>query len=337
MNRSDRARTPCARPRVESLEDRDLPAPLVAFDPGAGVLTINAPRQGVQATVNAAGQELVLALAGKGINSTEIFDASLVHQLVFHGGRGNDTFTNNTLIPSVATSGGGNDRLQGGGGFNALIGGPGSDTLVAGTGPNWLQGGTGKNTLVVVPGQTTYKLGSKQNKVVFRNPGQSGAPTTDPSSLAAAVLAYVESHLGTAVGDGQCGTLAVMAEQAAGAMPWNQLGPTGPTADYVWGSLVLEEAGSAGGGQAVAGSYAAVQPGDVVQFSNADFVLNTPTYNSYQSFPHHTAIIEAYLGNGQFSVLQQNVNGNMTVQRGVIDFTQLTSGTVWVYQPVPQG
>jgi hypothetical protein len=335
MTSPDTARTSCARPRVEPLEARNLLAPLVSLDPGAGVLTINAPRQGVQATVNSVGPDVVVGLAGKGISDVEVFDSSLVRQLVFHGGRGNDTFVNNTLLPAVAVAGTGNDVLQGGAGTNTLIGGTGRDTLIAGSGTTWLEGGTGKNTLVVVPGTTTYKLGSKQNKVTFRNPDVAGVSGVTSSALPSAVLAFVESRLGMQVGDGQCGTLAVLALQSAGAVPWTQLGPTGPTADYVWGSLVLEEVGSAGGGQAVAGSYANVQPGDVVQLSNADFVLNTPTYQSFQEYPHHTAIIESYLGNGRFSVLQQNVNGNMTVQRGVLDFTQLTTGTVWVYQPVP--
>jgi hypothetical protein len=158
-------------------------------------------------------------------------------------------------------------------------------------------------------------------------------PSSNP--ILNAVLAFAEAHLGHQVGDGQCAVLAVQALQRAGAN--TRLGPSGPLANYVWGSLVLEEVGGAGGGQAAAGSLDAVQPGDVIQFSNASFVLNTPTYSSWQSFPHHTAVIEAYLGNGRFSILQQNVNGNMTVQHGVIDFSQLTAGTVWVYQPVPRG
>jgi hypothetical protein len=152
-----------------------------------------------------------------------------------------------------------------------------------------------------------------------------------PSDLGTLVLAYAERHVGQQVGNGQCTALAIDALQSAGAR--TIIGPSGPWTNYVWGALVLAEAG---GGRVVAGSYGAVQPGDVVQFSDAEFVLNTPTYSSWQSYPHHTAIIEGYLGNGKFSILQQNVNGNMKVQRGVIDFTQLTAGNVWVYQPVPR-
>jgi hypothetical protein len=153
--------------------------------------------------------------------------------------------------------------------------------------------------------------------------------------LTGRVLAFAESHLGTQVCDGQCGTLAATALQKAGATPLNRLGPTGPCANYVWGSLVLEEFGSVAGGLAAAGGFALVRPGDVVQFCDAHFDFNTPTCSEHQCFPHHTAIIEGYLGGGKFSILQSNVNENMTVQRGVIDFTQLTTGTVWVYEPIP--
>jgi hypothetical protein len=153
-----------------------------------------------------------------------------------------------------------------------------------------------------------------------------------PSYLNAAVLAFAESHLGLQVGNGQCTELAIEALRSAGAR--GLVGTVGPMSNYVWGQLAAEAMGGGGGGQAVLGSFDNMQPGDVIQFSHASFVLNTPTYWSDQEFPHHTAIIEANLGNGRFEILQQNVNGNMTVQRGVIDFSQMTSGVVWVYQPV---
>ena len=183
----------------------------------------------------------------------------------------------------------------------------------------------------------TTRLTSTKTKPAYVPCLEGLEPRVLPSSnpLLNAVLAFAEARLGHQVGDGQCAALAIQALQRAGAN--TRLGPSGPLADYVWGSLVLAEVGGAGGGQVAAGSLDAVQPGDVVQFSDARFVLSTPTFSSWHSFPHHTAIIEAYLGNGRFSILQQNVNGNLKVQHGVIDFAQLTTGTVWVYRPVPQG
>jgi len=58
--------------------------------------------------------------------------------------------------------------------------------------------------------------------------------------LEAAVTKWAHNHLGKQVGDGQCGELADVALQALGAKPFWQLGPTGPDADYVWGSRVLK-------------------------------------------------------------------------------------------------
>jgi hypothetical protein len=164
---------------------------------------------------------------------------------------------------------------------------------------------------------------SLENREVLSTSG--GVP-----DLAGLVLAFAESHLGTQVGDGQCATLAIQALQSAGAQ--YDFGIWGPQANYVWGTPVLVELGHAHGGVAAVGGYVGVEPGDVVQFSNARFIGS----GSSQLDLHHTAIIEAYLGNGKFSVLQQNVNGNMTVQRGVINFSQLRTGIVWVEQPVAQ-
>jgi hypothetical protein len=187
-----------------------------------------------------------------------------------------------------------------------------------------------------MPRRTTYPTSAK-TRPAYVPCLEALEPRDLPSSdlLLNAVLAFAERHLRHQVGNSQCAVLAMEALRRAGAK--TNLGPSGPWANYVWGNLVLEEVGGAGGGQVAGGSFGGVQPGDVIQFSNADFVLNTPTYCSWQSYPHHTALIEACLGNGWFSILQQNVNGNMTVQRGVIDFSQLTTGTVWVYQPVPRG
>jgi hypothetical protein len=147
-------------------------------------------------------------------------------------------------------------------------------------------------------------------------------------------LAFAERHLGRQVGDGQCTALVIPALEGAGAR--TSLGPSWPPAGPVWGRLVLEELGAPGGGRTVAGGFDAVRPGDVIQFGGAFFVRDTPTFSSWQSYPLHTAVVEASLGDGRFAVLQQNVNGNLTVQRGVIDYAQLVTGTVWVYQPVPR-
>jgi hypothetical protein len=151
-------------------------------------------------------------------------------------------------------------------------------------------------------------------------------------AVSSRVVALAEQRLGVRVGDGQCTALVLMALLGAGAVAGP--GPWGPNDDYVWGSLVLKESGRGGGGRSLGGSLADLQPGDVVQLRDARFTSASPTGHSRQLFSHHTLIIEAALGSGRFRVLQQNFNGNMTVQRGVIDFTQMRQGTAWVYCPV---
>jgi Ca2+-binding RTX toxin-like protein len=64
-----------------------------------------------------------------------------VHDVVFNGYAGDDTFTNLTSINSEAHGGVGNDNLNGGSGYNCLYGDPGFDTLRAGYQGDYLDGG----------------------------------------------------------------------------------------------------------------------------------------------------------------------------------------------------
>jgi len=52
------------------------------------------------------------------------------------------------------------------------------------------------------------------------------------------VVAFAEAHVGQEVGQGECTDLAEAAYAAAGAESGSKLGPTGPDANYVWGTLV---------------------------------------------------------------------------------------------------
>jgi hypothetical protein len=148
------------------------------------------------------------------------------------------------------------------------------------------------------------------------------------------VLGYAASHRGTQVGDGQCASLAMKCLQAAHAKNTFNFGVSGWTAAYVWGSPVLTEVGGAGGGHPTQGDPSGVKAGDIIQFSNVQLTFATPTWTSWESYPHHTAIVEANLGGGVFKILQQNINGNMTVQEGILDLNHMNAGTLWVYQPV---
>jgi len=120
-------------------------------------------------------------------------------------------------------------------------------------------------------------------------------------------------HLSEKIGNGQCWTLAEKALESAGAQP---------ASGYVFGKLLPQNE--------------TWLPGDIIQFKNCQFVDIEPKRRSSITVgtPNHTAIIYA-ISNGLVTVLQQNVNGDKHVQTGVLNFSQMVSGGLQVYRPIP--
>jgi hypothetical protein len=137
------------------------------------------------------------------------------------------------------------------------------------------------------------------------------------------VLDDALSQIGKEVGSGECTDLAELVLQQAGAKTTQSYGVTGLTADYVWGQKVA----SLTPGHV---NTSAIRAGDILQFSN----VTTTTGSSTLTADHHTAVVAAVLPNGQLEVLEQNVNGQLTVREDVYNFSTMSSGTVSVYQPV---
>ena len=124
--------------------------------------------------------------------------------------------------------------------------------------------------------------------------------------------------------------LADAALKSAGALSFSDLGPTGDDADYVWGNLVATLTTDGHDASTVA-------PGDMIQFRDVTFVTTTinPDGSWSQStmlFPHHTAVVES-VDKNVITILQQNVDGDMTVRESTINLDDMTQGTMWVYQP----
>ena len=152
------------------------------------------------------------------------------------------------------------------------------------------------------------------------------------------IVAFSEANLGQKVGHGECTDLVDAAYAAAGAESESQLGPTGPTANYVWGTLV-------GTVTTANHSLAGVLPGDVIQFRDVMLVHTTKNpdgswYTTTKTATHHTAIVESVSG-WTITVLEQNVGDSntpdsvrYTVQRNTYDLRDLQSGTMWIYQPI---
>lgn len=148
------------------------------------------------------------------------------------------------------------------------------------------------------------------------------------------VASWCENKLGQQVGNGECWTLAHDALQKGcgkhafvssglihGALLYTvKPGNGDDRPEVIFGSIVNDE----------------VRRGDVLQFKSCFFKYpqSTQTYGS----PDHTAVVVAVEGSDpvlkKLTVLQQNVNGDKTVQKGELDLSKLKGGDVKVYRPV---
>jgi hypothetical protein len=168
---------------------------------------------------------------------------------------------------------------------------------------------------------------------VARLQGDSQDPVDNGANpLGQQLVDFALARLGQQVGDGECGSLVDAALKAVGAPSFDQLGPTGPDADYVWGTLVAEfHPGDD------LSTLDQVQPGDIIQFRDVHLEGATPDGGTYfNDAPHHTALVEANNGGGNFTVLEQNVNGERFVHEDSYHFADMTQGTIWIYRPIAQ-
>jgi len=149
---------------VESLEARALMAagpvtPLGISLNGYGVLNIKGGTQDDAAHVWTADGEVHATLShstyffagGNKYTHTvwdpeKIYDQAQVTKIAFLGFDGNDSFANDTFIPSTAAGQGGNDTLTGGWADDALVGGDGADVLEGRGGDDLLRGQAGNDT-----------------------------------------------------------------------------------------------------------------------------------------------------------------------------------------------
>jgi Ca2+-binding RTX toxin-like protein len=76
------------------------------------------------------------------------YDPAVVSKVEFFGNGGNDSFTNNTSVPTTAAGGAGDDVLVGGYGDDTLSGGDDDDQLEGRGGNDSLMGGAGGDTYV---------------------------------------------------------------------------------------------------------------------------------------------------------------------------------------------
>ncbi len=148
----------------------------------------------------------------------------------------------------------------------------------------------------------------------------------DSRGLGAGVVRFCRAHLGQKVDTGQCSELAWDALKAAGAEP--RLYPDYPNqGDYVWGKQVYFARGSRGGAQG-SGRLRQVRPGDVIQFHR--------TTGPGWDCPHHTAVVASVnYRTKALWIYEQNVGGKKFVVEDEANFSNLKSGWIRVYRPVP--
>src|SRR5262249_46735990 len=88
-------------------------------------------------------------------------------------------------------------------------------------------------------------------------------------------------------------------------------------------------------------SLNSVQPGDILQFEDVTFEHHNTDGSWYSnSFQHHTAVVASVtVLRGRvlrITILQQNVNGNRTVQTGLIIMGDRKGGTITAFRPQPK-
>ncbi len=143
------------------------------------------------------------------------------------------------------------------------------------------------------------------------------SPAEAAPTLNSKVLRYARSQMGRQVGNGECWTLVDQALRAAGAHRPGQAG----YGSYIFGKRI---------------SRWTLRAGDVIQFENVTFKHTDPNGSwSTNNFPHHTAIVASVRGS-QITLLNQNVNGNRTVQTTTINLADCQGGTMRYFRPQPR-
>ncbi len=127
------------RLNLETLGERITPAAGV-FLKGSQLLIEGTAGNDV-ARVSVSGKDISVEFNGV------VKTFSKARSILFHGGNGNDTFVNNTALPSRAEGGNGNDDLTGGSAADALFGGTGDDRLTGQSGNDQLLGEAGNDRL----------------------------------------------------------------------------------------------------------------------------------------------------------------------------------------------
>lgn len=190
---------------------------------------------------------------------------------------------------------------------------------------------------VDIDGGTLPRIESPRPGPIGLNGDDAGAARKGGSTavLGPKVLQFARERLGRRIGDGECFALADQALRHVRAKSAADFGPVTEEGDYVWGTAI---------------SLSDVQPGDIVQFRDYEYVRREEKDDGSwkersESRPHHTAIVVSVDGNGMLTVIDQNAPKGSVVRAIQLGFSDSTTrkgsttirvtvtGQVWFYRP----
>ncbi|MEM6363713.1 MAG: calcium-binding protein [Planctomycetota bacterium] len=112
-----------------------------------GVLQIAATDANQMIVVKQDGNQIMVLRREADGRLTALRSFESIRSLEIHTGDGNDVIVNQTNLPSIIRSGGGNDRIRGGRNVDRIFADPGNDWLQGGGGNVVLDGGDGRDTI----------------------------------------------------------------------------------------------------------------------------------------------------------------------------------------------
>ena len=142
--------------------------------------------------------------------------------------------------------------------------------------------------------------------------------------------------MGQQVGNGECWTLANNILIAVGSQ-YSERGqePCMPSQSYTHGQLIYSFIPAKSPSPDPKGGVfeAGVARGDIIQLLSAHFRSKDGS-QKWAGAPDHTAVITGVSQNGVLRVVEQNVGGVKTVQKGEYDMEELVKGEVRVFRAV---
>ena len=147
--------------------------------------------------------------------------------------------------------------------------------------------------------------------LTFFNTIVSLAQCDETPNINASILEFVDNSMGKKIGRGECWDL------AKGALDYAEAKLVDV---YEFGRLLDKDE--------------CIYPGDIIQFENVKTEISNNGWTSYQSFPHHTAIIYEVTTQTDLILAHQNVDGKRKVVTSQFISSSVIEGDLKIYRPI---